>query len=222
MFITTFGQSTLLVEDGESRLLIDPGTLTSDEAFALTGLSAVLLTHDHPDHCAPDGVRELLAHNTMAMVFGAPAIGAALPFLGDAGFRVLLDDEDLASGNLRMQVHRGEHALIHRALPRADNIGVVVTDRAGTRLFHPGDSYEWVPEDVDVLALPIVGPWGSLREAVDFADAVAPRRMFPIHDAHLSESGRALFWPWIQSLSDDRIVGFDPSRGVTVDPTADA
>ncbi|MBO1806557.1 hypothetical protein [Leucobacter ruminantium] len=50
--------------------------------------------------------------------------------------------------------------------------------------------------------MPLLGPWNSLRGAVDFVAAVAPRRVFPIHDVHLSTTGYALFWNLITKSAD--------------------
>ena len=35
---------------------------------------------------------------------------------------------------------------------------------------------------MDVLALPVAGPWMKISEAVDYALAVKPRLAFPVHD----------------------------------------
>ncbi|MCA1695075.1 MAG: MBL fold metallo-hydrolase, partial [Actinobacteria bacterium] len=46
MEITHFGHSCVLLDTGSARLLIDPGTWS--EGFEdLTGLDAVLITHQH-------------------------------------------------------------------------------------------------------------------------------------------------------------------------------
>lgn len=211
MKITRYGQSALLVREGETRLLIDPGELSGDEVFLLEGLTAVAFTHEHPDHCAPDRVLQLLLKNPDALVLGGRAVIEQLAMTSDRRARALSDADVVELPELQIRVHAGGHQLIHASVPVIENLGFMVTDPSGTRLFHPGDSYQVAPSDVDVLALPIVGPWGSLREAVSFADTVMPRRMFPIHDVHLSGSGRALFWPWIQKFSCDDIEGFDPA-----------
>jgi hypothetical protein len=69
----------------------------------------------------------------------------------------------------------------------------VLAESDGARLFHPGDSYETAPEDVDLLAAPLHAPWAAAKELIDFARAVGPRFAVPIHDALLSDAGRALY-----------------------------
>ncbi|NLC97914.1 MAG: MBL fold metallo-hydrolase, partial [Actinomycetales bacterium] len=50
MLITRFGHSCVLVELEDARILIDPGIFSSQEAFRLKDLSAIVVTHQHPDH----------------------------------------------------------------------------------------------------------------------------------------------------------------------------
>ncbi|TXB92490.1 MBL fold metallo-hydrolase, partial [Mycobacterium tuberculosis] len=47
MQLTHFGHSCLLAEFGQTRLLFDPGTF-SHGFEGITGLSAILITHQHP------------------------------------------------------------------------------------------------------------------------------------------------------------------------------
>lgn len=213
--ITRYGQSALLVQEGSTRVLIDPGSLSGDRVFEIESLTALLFTHDHPDHCAPERVAELIRRNPAAEVYAPRAV---LDLLRDSGTKrqhEITPGDRFALGELSIEAVGGQHQLIHPRVPRSINVGLVLRSADGTRLFHPGDSYEATPTGITVLALPLVGPWGSLREAVAFADAIAPKRLFPIHDVHLSESGRALFWPWIQNLTDAAIEGFDPPLGET-------
>ena len=49
MDLTHFGHSCLLAEFGATTLLFDPGNF-SHGFEGITGLSAILITHQHPDH----------------------------------------------------------------------------------------------------------------------------------------------------------------------------
>jgi ribonuclease BN (tRNA processing enzyme) len=53
MRLTKYAHSCVLVEDDNARILIDPGNLTRgfDE---LTGLTGILVTHQHADHVDVD------------------------------------------------------------------------------------------------------------------------------------------------------------------------
>jgi L-ascorbate metabolism protein UlaG (beta-lactamase superfamily) len=88
------------------------------------------------------------------------------------------------------------HAVIHPDVPRAHNVAYLV-DGA---LLHPGDAFTPPPAgaEVDLLLVPVAGPWMKLAEAIDYVRSVRPRVAAPIHDAILSDPGRALA---------DRLVG---------------
>ena len=60
-----------------------------------------------------------------------------------------------------------------------------------------------MPEDIDVLALPLSAPWGALKDTVEFLRAVNPSKVIPIHDALLSEIGRGIFLARIAALGPD-------------------
>jgi L-ascorbate metabolism protein UlaG (beta-lactamase superfamily) len=50
MKVTRYFQSCLLVEDGETRVLIDPSGQEKDSLDKFGKLDAVLYTHEHSDH----------------------------------------------------------------------------------------------------------------------------------------------------------------------------
>lgn len=41
-----------------------------------------------------------------------------------------------------------------------------------------------------MLALPLLVPWGSMFQSMEFARRLGPRQAVPIHDFYLSQSGR--------------------------------
>ena len=205
MRITRYGQSAVLLEDAGTRLLIDPGTLCAPEVFELSGLDAVLFTHEHVDHCDPARVAGLLTANPTAPVYAPAAVLELLELAGDDRGRRVAAGQAFTVGAFSVEPVGELHQVILPEIARCANSGFVVTDSAGTRLFHPGDSYETVPERVDVLALPLLGPWSSLHDTVEFLRAVAPSQIFAIHDALLSEGGKALFWRLLTTAAGPQV-----------------
>ncbi len=96
----------------------------------------------------------------------------------------------------------GQHAVIHRDIPRIGNVGFLLRSEGQPTLFHPGDSYETAPAGVDILAVPAYGPWGAMKETVDFVRAVGALEGFPIHDELLSDRGRALILGRLSDLTE--------------------
>ena len=179
MRIRKLGHSCVLVETGESRLLVDPGGFTPGFED-LTDLTAVLVTHAHPDHLDPDRLPALLRGNPGAQVVCDAGSAVQLRDLGVQARAVAPGDElDLG---VAVTVVGGEHALIHPDLPRIPNVGYLVDGR----LLHPGDALH-VPEvPVEVLCFPLAAPWSKVQETVDYVRAVSPAVGVPVHDAILA------------------------------------
>jgi L-ascorbate metabolism protein UlaG (beta-lactamase superfamily) len=208
--ITRYGHATLLVEEASTRILIDPGGFTLPEAFALTELAAVFTTHEHPDHFQPERLAGIVAANPGARLYGAPAVVSAIVAAGLTAVE-LHEGTTVTVGEITVEPIGAMHQEVHPRMPRIENVGLVLSTAGGPRLFHPGDSYESVPDDVDVLAVPLSSPWGRLGETVDFVTAVAPTIIFPIHDALLSPAGRGLFWSWVPMLVGEHVTALDPA-----------
>jgi hypothetical protein len=67
---------------------------------------------------------------------------------------------------------------MHSSIPLSDNLGFFIDKR----LWYPGDSFTDPKRPVEILALPVSGPWMKIGEAVDYALLVKPDIAFPVHD----------------------------------------
>ena len=182
MRLRKLGHSCLLLEEGDTRLLLDPGTFSSGFE-ELEDLTAVLITHSHPDHLDVDRVVPLLLErNPGARVVADRTSVAELRGHGvDA--RPVDDGDELRLGDVDVAVRGSDHAVIHPDIPGIPNVGYAFD---GGRVFYPGDALTVPPEDVSVLCLPTTAPWCKGAETVDFLRAVAPRTAVPVHDGLLA------------------------------------
>lgn len=190
MHLTHFGHSCLLAEFGQTKILFDPGTFAHGFE-GITGLSAILVTHQHPDHIDVSRLPALLEGNPNAVLY---ADSQTTEQLGEPCRAVHVGDE-LSVEQLSIRAVGGRHAVIHPEIPVIENISFLVGDgEHRARLMHPGDAL-FVPEEpVDVLATPAAAPWMKISEAVDYLRAVAPERAVPIHQGVVAPEARGIYY----------------------------
>ena len=207
MRLTKFTHACVRLDDGERRLVLDPGEWSEPEA--LEGAQAVLVTHEHADHL---DVARLRAAREADDAFTVWASAGAAAALGDlAGVVVVAPGDTITAGGFEVAVVGGAHAEIYDGLPGCDNVGYVVGG-----VYHPGDALH-VPEvAVDTLLVPAAAPWLKLAEALDFMRAVAPRQSRPVHDAMLTEIGHAVVGRWLENKGGTEYARWAPGESLEV------
>jgi len=187
MRIYKHGHACVRLESHGVAVVVDPGMFT--DPAAVEGATAVLITHEHPDHWTPEMLR-----TTDAPVFTIEAVAAQIRAAApDVAERVTVvapgDVVDVGrEASLPVTVVGAKHAVIHPELPHFDNSGYLL-EVEGARIFHPGDALT-VPEVTpDLLLLPVSAPWLKVSECIDYARDVGAPRSLAIHDAVYSEAG---------------------------------
>ncbi|MCW2786091.1 MAG: fold metallo-hydrolase [Marmoricola sp.] len=184
MRIIKHGHACVRLETGSTAVVIDPGMFTAREA--VDGATAVLITHEHPDHWTPD----LLAA-TGAPIFTIAAVAdqirGASPELGER-VTVVAPGSRLQVEDFAVTAVGEKHAVIHPELPHFDNSGYLL-ELDGVTVFHPGDALTTLPSAPDVLLLPVSAPWLKISECIDYARTVGAPTSLAIHDAVYSEAG---------------------------------
>lgn len=198
MELTHFGHSCLHVDLGGTTLLFDPGNF-SHGFEGITGLSAILITHQHPDHADPNRLPALVEANPGAALYADPQTAAQL---GDGWTAVNVGDE-FTVGTLTVRGAGGRHAVIHPEIPVIDNISYLIGDgEHPAKLMHPGDALFVPGEPVEVLATPAAAPWMKISEAVDYLRAVGPRHAVPIHQGIIAPDARGIFYGRLSEMTD--------------------
>ncbi|BDT84812.1 MBL fold metallo-hydrolase [Nocardia cyriacigeorgica] len=190
MRIAHFGHSCILVELHGRRILFDPGTFAHGFE-GLTGLDAIAVTHQHPDHIDPNRIEALIDANPDARLFSDPQTAQQRGGRWEAVHAGNVIDLD----GLRITGGGGRHAVIHPEIPVIDNtVFQLGTPDDPAQLVHPGDSLWVPPTPVGVLALPAVAPWMKISEAVDYLRAVAPRTAVPIHYGIIAAEAQGIYF----------------------------
>ena len=181
MQLTKFGHACVVLSDGERRLVVDPGAYTEDAA--LTGATAVLVTHEHPDHFDPAKLSAALQADPALEVWTNASVAEKL----DAGPRVHVvgAGDAVTVAGVEVQVHGEWHAVIHPDIPRIPNVGFLFDGR----VFHPGDALTVPDVAVPTLLLPVHAPWSKTAELIDYLRAVGAERAFGVHDGLLNDLG---------------------------------
>jgi L-ascorbate metabolism protein UlaG (beta-lactamase superfamily) len=202
MRLTNYGHACVRIDDGDRALVIDPGIFSAAEALA--GATSVLITHEHADHVDVDKLAAAREKNPGLTLYTHPALAAL-----DEDATAVEPGESFTAAGFAVQVVGGQHAEIIDGLPGCPNVGFIVGG-----IYHPGDSLFVPAQPVETLLVPASGPWLKLGEAIEFVRAVRPARAFPIHDALLSDIGRANFDGWMTDETD--YATLPPGQAVTV------
>lgn len=198
MRLVKFGHACVRLEHDGAALVLDPGVFTEPEA--VDGATAVLITHEHPDHYSADHLRR-----SDAPVFTIEAVAAKIredaPDVAER-LTVVAPDDALDPG-LPVRVVGRKHAVIHPEMQHFDNSGYLV-DVGGTTVFHPGDALTVPEADVDVLLLPVSAPWLKVSECIDYGRAVGAPRAVAIHDKIYSEAGLGIVDGHLERMLGER------------------
>ncbi len=180
--LSKFRHSCLLIEVGETRLLLDPGIFSAGFE-GLTDLAGVLITHQHHDHLDVGRLSALLAANPQAQVIADTASTAQLAEAGIQA-RAVVGGDAIDVAGVSIAVYGGDHAQIAPGIPVPPNVGYAVDGRFA----YAGDAYLSPPEPVQVVAIPTAAPWLKAAETIGFLRELHPQVVVPVHEALLART----------------------------------
>lgn len=214
--INAVGHATVRLEAAGAAIIVDPGAFAAGPVFE--NIDAFLITHDHEDHVDVERVAGTLVANPRSRAWAPATVADRLVGAGAPADRVEAVDHDgqFDVAGLRVRAVVGTHAVIHPAVPELVNIAYLVEDR----ILHPGDAFPEVPVvpgGLDVLFLPVSGPWMRFIDAADYVAALRPGLVIPVHDGDLNEIGRTLTDQLATLLpADSRYERLTDGRTITV------
>src|ERR1700722_18324972 len=177
MTITKLGHCCLVLEQGGMKILTDPGTFTTEQTKTVQGINTILITHEHGDHFHIESIEIVLKNNPGATVVSNSAV-AKLLAEKNIPCTVIGDTQSAEVNGAMIEGFGKDHAPIYGTMGLVENTGYMVAGK----FYFPGDSFHDPKKPIDVLALPVAGPWVKNRETIDFAKQVKPRLAFGVHD----------------------------------------
>lgn len=209
MKLTKYEHACFTIENDGQCLVVDPGNFTTD-FVPPDNVTAVVVTHQHPDHFDPELIAEIFAKNDGVTIIGPSEVTDTIKIENK---RSVDANERVTIGAFDLEFFGGVHALIHDSLPRPQNLGVMINQL----VYYPGDSFAVPTSAVDTLVLPAAAPWLKISESIDFFTKIRPRLALPTHDAILSDVGKEL----VDRLLDTAAAGIDGCRYCRLDHSID-
>lgn len=199
MKLTKYGHSCLYIELDGKAVLFDPGVFSPVPVETITKLDYICITHEHPDHFDKEVMAQLHAKFPDVRVIAPKAMDAELHSLG-------MSKPDTVPAEVQLFNSRHE-----QIAPFGGEVPEQIGIHYGALLSHPGDSHTF-SETKAILALPIVGPWGATRRAVELALELNPRIVIPIHDWFLSEQATIWYYDRLVQVLGEHGIRFVPLK----------
>jgi len=180
MKIKKLGHCCFVMEIQGKSVMTDPSNFNyGGDSVKEYGLSAIPITHEHADHLHIETLQEVLKNNPDAIVISNMSVGKLLAEAG-ISFTKVEAGESYTLGDILIKGFGDKHAQIYEEYGLVQNTGYMINE-----LCYPGDSFSMPDAKVDILALPVLGPWMKMKDAIDYAKALKPRVCFPVHDGTL-------------------------------------
>ena len=175
--------------------MTDPGaysTLQNEEK----NIDYIFITHEHQDHFHLESLKIVLKNNPKVKIITNHGVGKLLD-KEKISYEILEHDGVKEYGGVSVEGHGEKHAVIYPGFVMGDvpNTGYFFANR----FFYPGDAFSLPAassaaqagnplKPVEILALPVAGPWMRIADAIDYAKLLKPKVCFPVHDASLKST----------------------------------
>lgn len=176
------GHCCFVIEDAGKKILTDPGawTIAQNE---LKGIDIILITHEHADHFHIDSLKIVLANNPTSIIITNTRVAELISEQEiTATVTVVEDLQSITACKIDIAGYGTEHAITYPSIQPVMNTGYLIQKR----FFLPGDAFVQPSIPIEILGMPMIGPWMKLSESIDWALKVKPKVCIPIHDGMLN------------------------------------
>lgn len=197
MNITKLVHSCLLVEENGKKILVDPGVYSWNDQqvkdFGFSNIAAVVITHNHADHCSHDFAQAIRQASPAAKWYGPQEVVAGLKALGIDG-QTASDDQDI-------RFVASKHADLSPWFPiQPEHTSYTIFGE----ILVSGDCQTLTSaHGAPILASAINGgPWGAVVGFCKMIEAwrERPKIVLPLHDWHWNEDARSSIYAQLPRL----------------------
>lgn len=179
MKVTKFGHCCLLIEEKRLRILTDPGSYSTAQND-VTNIDVILITHEHQDHIHIPSLKNCIKNNPKSRIITNKGVAKLLD-VKNIKYELIEHNQKVTIKDVLIEGFGEKHASMYKTLVPVINTGYFIANK----LFYPGDALYNPKKPVDVLALPVAGPWMKLSEGIDYAIKIRPKIAFPVHEGIL-------------------------------------
>ena len=186
MRVYKYIHSCLVVEQGDEKILFDPGIFSFIEGAVkpetFKDISTIILTHQHPDHVDVNALKKIVALSNASVITNSEGKVA----LAKEGIEAqVVEEGSHQTKNFTIRAFSSDHAaILSPTLPQ--NTAYVLNDT----FLNPGDSFASFLnplKGIKVLALPVMAPWLTEVAVAEFAGRIAPQMVLPVHDGYVKD-----------------------------------
>ncbi|NVN97075.1 MBL fold metallo-hydrolase [Candidatus Nomurabacteria bacterium] len=200
MKIKKLGHCCFVAEPKEGvRIMTDPGAFSKLQ-IEEKDIKVILITHEHSDHLHVESLKEVLKNNPNAIVITNTSVGLILE-TNNIPYIKIEEGEKYEIEGVIISGFGNVHAKIYEDFGKVQNTGYMIDN-----LCYAGDSFNHPDADVDILALPVAGPWMKMSDAIDYAKDIKPRICFPVHDAIMQDFATFVWKIPETILKEDNII----------------
>jgi L-ascorbate metabolism protein UlaG (beta-lactamase superfamily) len=184
MKITKFAQSSVMIETNDTKILVDPGYLSSEtEIEQMIGIDYVFVTHKHGDHFNEDIYNKIKKETTK--VYSTNEVATSNP---GTQFEILKETDNLTFESFKVKVVKAVHGyqpfLTTNNAEINENVGYIF-EIENKKLYFTSDSISFKNNyHCDILFVPtcnhglVMDPFS----AAQFAKATNTNLIIPIHN----------------------------------------
>jgi L-ascorbate metabolism protein UlaG (beta-lactamase superfamily) len=185
MKLTKYIHSCILLEENGEKLLIDPGIFTFSQGVPVdtfSGVKTIVITHNHPDHIDLENVKAIVSMGGATIV----ANKELEKVLRDAGVETtFITGNEYKTENFTIEgIEAAHEKILSQSIP--ENYAY----RINGTVLAVGDSFAPRLREltgIQTLMLPVMAPWNTELDVFDFAKAIAPKKIIPVHDGYAKE-----------------------------------